>query len=98
MPFLDAPYRILNFQSLTSNVECVWIGLTDLAMKQVFRWDDGDLLAWNNWEKFNPENGFEHCVKLCTSYQWETTHCDNINEYPALCAIPSRSEFTIQIA
>lgn len=59
-----------------------WIGLSDAASENVFRWLDGTALSYTNWAVGQPNGGAgENCGYLENAYLWHDYPCAEAHNY-----------------
>ncbi|XP_076465481.1 uncharacterized protein LOC143297173 [Babylonia areolata] len=67
--------------SLRQHLWSMWIGATDKEVEGEFRWEDGTLVDWTNWDPDNTPNNYgnQDCVEAYTDYynvSWNDVDCD----------------------
>ena len=69
--------------SVTVSLYSLWIGATDLDVETVFRWTDGSILNWMNWDSGQPNNhdSEQHCVKRRNEGKWNDYFCDENTKF-----------------
>ncbi|XP_076465381.1 uncharacterized protein LOC143297094 [Babylonia areolata] len=67
--------------SLRQHLRPMWIGATDKEVEGEFRWEDGTLVDWFNWDPDNTPNNYwnQDCVEAYVDYynvSWNDIDCD----------------------
>ena len=59
-----------------------WVGCRDVQVEGIFRWEDGTLSNWNNWDSDQPNGETDqNCVSLETSKKWQDKDCTESKRY-----------------
>ncbi|KAM8893655.1 LOW QUALITY PROTEIN: C-type lectin domain family 18 member A-like [Spinachia spinachia] len=80
---LESSIKVTNTRSETRNF---WIGLTCKPLKDSFRWDTGEKLAFRSFAFGQPDSRLSNCVELQASsvFIWNDQRCKTQNRYICL--------------
>lgn len=58
----------------------IWLGLTDLDVKGVWRWEDGYVLGWGRWQPSRPDAD-NNCAARDSAKYLHDHLCDHVDDY-----------------
>ncbi|RUS81615.1 hypothetical protein EGW08_010628 [Elysia chlorotica] len=74
--------------SLKGSGKYIWLGLDDIEVEGTFKWADGSLLAYTNWNTVEPNNAGkngEDCVQMIPNGKWNDKGCNFL--VPYICKV-----------